>query len=202
MKSIKLERQTAPFRRGIDYTHRVRYNWASQRVYGRVIDAMCGCGYGTVYLRRGADEVDAFDISFDAISHAGAWFSPPLEQTRVNYFPVSFEHFHNYIENDADCVVCLEAIEHVDGDKFLDCCRKWLKPDGKLILSTPNQKKLKFNKEQFPFHVRHYTNDELDAMLDRHGFKTKETIGQGKVDLTDFVDAKSRYILKIATIRP
>ncbi|WP_338441298.1 class I SAM-dependent methyltransferase [Synechococcus elongatus IITB4] len=85
-----------------------------------------------------------------------------------------------------DAIFALEVIEHmIDTDLFLERCHSFLKPKGKLILSTPNiaclqnRARLALGKYQYLMeyrnaihHVRMYTVPTLLNHLEEKGFKT------------------------------
>ncbi len=68
-----------------------------------------------------------------------------------------------------DVIVSIETIEHVDNEKAIRTLAGKLKKNGLLIVSTPNQEKLPFTKEMFPFHLKHLTTDEFESLLTKNG---------------------------------
>lgn len=81
-----------------------------------------------------------------------------------------------------DFIICLEVIEHIEDDKkALKNMFNLLKPSGKLIISTPSKNaplyKLgvagKFDKRVG--HLRRYSLEELERMLDEVGFTILES---------------------------
>jgi SAM-dependent methyltransferase len=65
-----------------------------------------------------------------------------------------------------DCVVAVEVIEHVEADgAFVDQVNRVLKDDGTFLLTTPNGD---WVENTNPDHKRHYTRDELKALLLEH----------------------------------
>ncbi len=143
----------------IQAEHEGRYRWAATVVAGReVLDAGCGVGYGAEMLAEaGASRIVGLDVSPEAVEDAvfragaiGQFEVGDLE--RMPFAPRSF-----------DVVVCFEAIEHVNrGELALDELRRVLRPDGLLILSSPNRHVyLPGN----PYHVHEYTPSELHAAL-------------------------------------
>jgi SAM-dependent methyltransferase len=62
-----------------------------------------------------------------------------------------------------DCVVAVEVLEHVErDDRFVAQVRRVLKPGGVFLMTTPNGD---FVKNTNPDHIRHYTRDQLVALL-------------------------------------
>ncbi|HMJ05584.1 MAG TPA: class I SAM-dependent methyltransferase [Chthoniobacterales bacterium] len=73
-----------------------------------------------------------------------------------------------FADNSFDCCLCTEVMEHVAEDDrgFAELARV-LKPGGLLLITTPTPP-APFD----PAHVREgYTDDEMRAQLDRHGFE-------------------------------
>lgn len=139
--------------------HEARYWWAAGAVGGKeVLDAGCGVGYGAgILAEAGASRIVGVDIAGEAIENAilradpiGEFVVGDLEQ--LPFTPCSF-----------DVVVCFEVIEHVHRRELvLDELRRVLRPDGVLILSSPNRNVyLPGN----PHHVHEYTPSELHAAL-------------------------------------
>jgi len=94
-----------------------------------------------------------------------------------------------YDDNFFDIIVAGEIIEHIfDTDFFLEEVRRVLKPQGKLLISTPNLASL--GRRLFLFfgvsplvelspnepgsvgHIRYFTFKTLKDLLKKHGFKT------------------------------
>jgi len=139
--------------------HEGRYRWAAAVVAGHeVLDAGCGVGYGTEMLAEaGASRVVGLDASEeaveDAVFRAGA--SGEFVVGDLERMPFATRSF--------DVVVCFEAIEHVDAvDLALDELRRVLRPDGVLILSSPNRHVYMPGN---PYHVHEYTPGELHSAL-------------------------------------
>lgn len=79
-----------------------------------------------------------------------------------------------------DTIVAGELIEHLsDFGGFLDCCRRHLEPDGKLVMTTPNpwsfhrfkQALLRDNVDCNPEHTCWLDERTLRQLLKRHGFE-------------------------------
>lgn len=65
-----------------------------------------------------------------------------------------------------DCIVAVEVLEHVENDEaFVAEVERVMKDDGKFIMTTPNGEAVPNNN---PDHKRHYTRQELIALLQRH----------------------------------
>jgi SAM-dependent methyltransferase len=99
-----------------------------------------------------------------------------------------------------DLIVSLDLIEHFQREealRFLDLCFAALKPDGRLILQTPNA--------DSPFGLQHLYNDithewvynvnQLTRLLHRAGFAEIEPREQGPVPLGYSLSSTARWII-------
>jgi 2-polyprenyl-3-methyl-5-hydroxy-6-metoxy-1,4-benzoquinol methylase len=120
----------------VEAEHIARYRWATAFCEGRrVLDAGCGVGYGAGLLKQaGAAEVVAVDLSEAVIEVARG------EVPEGVICAVADLHTLDYPDDSFDLVVCFEVIEHVDEqDRVLDQLARVLRPDGLLLISSPNR---------------------------------------------------------------
>ncbi len=168
------ERQTATTFADIRLDHRLRYEWADQRIPANTfgIDAFCGNGYGTWLLGHGRTLL-GIDGSPEAVELASLHYRLPGTFFSNQYFPFDLpqERF--------DFVVSLESIEHVDaGADLFKRLYQSLKPGGQLIYSTPCEELLPHKKMNNHFHFKHYTVRETFELAESHGMKIAEWAGQ------------------------
>ncbi|MDA8109073.1 MAG: class I SAM-dependent methyltransferase [Betaproteobacteria bacterium] len=70
-----------------------------------------------------------------------------------------------------DVVVCLEVLEHIhDHEGALREIGRVLKPHGHLVISVPYRHWFPVY-EPLMGHLRHYTRDDLEGLLARHGYR-------------------------------
>lgn len=156
-----------------------RYRWAANMVADKdVLDAACGTGYGSTMLAHaGARRVVGLDLSPEAIAHATQCTRPRLAFIVGSVTDLPFPN------GAFDLYISFETIEHIDDhDAFLREARRVLKPQGMLLLSTPNRvltnPRLPANGKPFNrYHVREYKREELLALVTRH-FSSCEFFGQ------------------------
>ena len=73
---------------------------------------------------------------------------------------------------------CSEVIEHVDEPQpFLTAARQWLAPGATLVVTVPGGPMSAFDRHVG--HRRHYTIDDLAALLEASGFTVDECGGAG-----------------------
>lgn len=162
--------------------HNARYVFAANFVSDKhVVDCAFGNGVGTrVFIRRKPLAIHAFDLDEGAILYA----LRQLDKNNV-FFEKTFALSLPLQEGSIDVFICLETIEHIQDDNgFVSEISRVLKPEGLLILSTPNRlitnpglglKEKPWNH----FHVREYSPSELQAVLEKH-FEIGDWYGQNK----------------------
>jgi 2-polyprenyl-3-methyl-5-hydroxy-6-metoxy-1,4-benzoquinol methylase len=162
--------------------HNARYNFAANFVSGKhVVDCACGNGVGThFFIQRGPSVIYGFDLDEGAIQYASGQY----DENNVFFEKISALPFP-LPNGSIDVFICLETLEHIqDDNEFVREISRVLKPEGLLILSTPNRlitnpglglKEMPWNH----FHVREYTPSELQAALENH-FEIQDWYGQNK----------------------
>jgi 2-polyprenyl-3-methyl-5-hydroxy-6-metoxy-1,4-benzoquinol methylase len=143
----------------IDAEHRGRYWWAAQIAAGKdVLDVACGTGYGTSILRSaGAASVTAADVDPSAVAAAAGRLGDGATVLRADLRELPLE------DDSFDLVVCWETIEHVEeGERAIAELRRVLRPDGLLLISSPNPAVYPPGNEH---HVHEYSADELVRMV-------------------------------------
>jgi len=164
----------------IEEEHQARYKFAEQFVKDKVVlDIACGVGYGTKHLKDAqARHVFGVDISDQVINYAKTHYST----TGVEFQCLNATNL-NFDRSCFDVIVSFETIEHLsdaDRNAYLQELQRVLKPDGILLLSTPNRRVTSpgQTKPRNSHHVREYTLKELEAILLQYGFVVTDTFGQ------------------------
>ena len=154
----------------IAYEHWHRYAFARQFAAGkRVLDAACGEGYGSALLGAVASSVVGVDIDASAIAHASECYGEGAgEGARVRFVTGSCSALP-LPDASVDAVVSFETIEHLDAadqPKMLAEFARVLKPDGLLVISSPN-KRLYSDARGYvnEFHRHELYRDGLAALL-------------------------------------
>lgn len=146
--------------------HLHRYHVSLDHVAGRsVLDVASGEGYGSALLATRAARVVGVDLSHEAVAHAQAQYRSDNLQFRVgsaSSLPLESSSF--------DVVVSFETLEHLsEHDEMLTEIARVLKPDGLLILSTPDKKYYTDQRNhQNPFHVKELYREEFRSLVLRY----------------------------------
>jgi SAM-dependent methyltransferase/GT2 family glycosyltransferase len=119
------------------YEHLQRYDFASQFCAGkRVLDVGSGEGYGSNMLATVAESVIGIDLAPDATQ----WAARKYGRANLKFVCGSGTAIPLGQNSSFDVAVCFELLEHIEEqDVLLVEIKRLLKPNGILILSTPNR---------------------------------------------------------------
>ena len=172
------ERQTSPTLDGIKPDHKQRYLWCAENLpkNAHILDGACGNGYGSYILATANKNfrVTGVDVSEEAVVFAKEHYQ--ATQDNPSYVCSDILNFDITGASHYDFIVCFETLEHIVEDDALIANYALL--TDKLIISSPNEIFNAWTKEDYPFHVRHYTLEEMTALLNKHGFKVDHVYTQ------------------------
>ncbi len=101
----------------------------------------------------------------------------------------------NYVDNKFDLVVSLAVLEHIKNpDLFLSECKRVLKNNSHIYLSTPNWK---YSKDTFwndPTHVKPYSEKSLKDILTLKGFRNVEILPNLRCKSRWWYEGKFRFL--------
>jgi GT2 family glycosyltransferase/ubiquinone/menaquinone biosynthesis C-methylase UbiE/glycosyltransferase involved in cell wall biosynthesis len=154
-----------PSERGrLAYEHYHRYAACLDAARDKIVlDIACGEGFGTELLSQRARKVIGIDID-----------QPTVIQAKELY-----GHIKNISFCTGDCrliplksasidlVVSFETIEHIERHQtFIDEVARVLRPDGVLIISTPDKENYREPGQENPFHVCELTSNQFAQTLE------------------------------------
>lgn len=146
--------------------HVSRYIWVFDKTKGKAtLDASCGEGYGTSWLRKNGIDVLGIDRSRMAFKSS--------EKREFLLGDVLFMPFRSCT---FDAIISFEVIEHLeDGNTYLSQISNLLKSHGIFLGSTPIRKKEKYldGRPKNPFHKREYYIDEIKDLLEKYFEKVR-----------------------------
>jgi len=169
--------------------HLHRYAIANELVRDKVVlDIASGEGYGSFILSKYASKVTGVDIDKETVFNAQKKYL----SNNLNYILGSADNIP-VDSNSVDVVVSFETIEHHDKhEEMLMEIKRVLKPDGILIMSSPDKK----NYSDIPnfknkFHIKELYFDEFECLIKKY-FKFSDFYVQKAFNLNsivaDFVD--------------
>jgi SAM-dependent methyltransferase len=172
--------------------HMARYRFAAGRLTpdSRVLDIGCAYGFGAEELAGAAREVTGLDTQADAVAYAQEHHAAP----NVTYEACDAMDY-TCAAASLDAITAFEVIEHLqDPCQLLARCVTWLKPGGRLIVSTPNKLVHLLMGVKWEFHEREYGYSELWDLLRSH-FEEKdiEILGQNAHMLAHFRGKRGRF---------
>lgn len=176
--------------------HRFAYEYAKLRIRpaDAVIEVGSGEGYGTNLLSERAARVVGLDIDRATVEHASKKYAS--EKVRFALYDGSAIPFP---DSTFDLAVSFQVIEHIrdDAGHVAEICRI-LKPDGILVLTTPNRN-YRLRPGQKPwnrFHIREYDPQQLEATL-RKSFPDALVMGiRGSEEVQAIEQARVAWALK------
>lgn len=158
---------------------RKRLSWETHRIRlfrrflkrGRILDVGSGRGYFLLACREAGYEVEGFDVSEDAAEYVRNTLKIPVTTGKPDNVP--------FKEGSFDVVTMWHSLEHTENPHtYLDAARRWLRPDGLLVVDVPNYLSTDASKNwekwdgwSLPYHFFHFTPESLDQMLAQHGFE-------------------------------
>lgn len=154
--------------------HVNRYKFAIEKLYleEKILDAACGCGYGSWMLHEDGKDVTGLDISEHALNFAKSFWSGP----KYIKADVQAQTLDCY-----DAIISFETLEHLPHPDL--ALRKFRNStSGLLLASVPNQDIYPFDSEKFkndPYpHLRHYTPREFEDLLESADFEVLDKFCQ------------------------
>lgn len=146
-----------------DYEHLPRYEYASHLATGgNVLDFGCGTGYGARRLAAAALNVLAVDIDEVALDYA-----------RSGHDMDNLQFLRNADLGDSleaeqfNLITCFEVIEHISAEQqgeLMKNLAKLLKPEGVLLISTPNPTVTALYGEN-PYHLHEMKLEEFRTLV-------------------------------------
>ncbi|MDD5697544.1 MAG: methyltransferase domain-containing protein [Victivallaceae bacterium] len=144
-----------------------RYYWAGEYCRGKdTAELACGTGQSAGYLSRLAKSYVAGDISREVLELARGHYGE-----RINFIEAD-AHELPFGDHSKDVVILFEAVYYLkDIDKFLQECKRVLRPGGKLLIVTANKDLYDFHPSKYA--VKYYGVVELRELLTKHGFQAE-----------------------------
>lgn len=136
----------------------------------KILEIGSGLGYLTYALRQAKYDIVGLDISKEAVDRANKHFGDYF--VHANLFDYVVQKPKSY-----DVVILTEVIEHVENPfEFIEAIFKLLKPDGKMVMTTPNKsiapKDIIWDSEAPPIHHWWFTENSIQLLSQKLGAAT------------------------------
>ena len=144
-----------------------RYYWAGRFCAGKdVIEVACGTGQGLGYLANMAGSFEGGDYSDNILAIARRHYGERIHLSRFDAQAMPCP------DKSKDVVILFEAIYYIpDAERFVQECKRILRPDGVVLLATANKDLYDFNPS--PHSYRYYGVPELNELFSKYGFKAR-----------------------------
>lgn len=174
-----------------------RYKFAARLLErrDRVVDAGCGHGLGSVFLRPFCAHVTAVDTDGELIAHCESAYG---DLDRLDFALADVRELQA-LGTTFDAAVSMDVIEHLsleDGRRMLESIHAAVRPGGLVVVGTPNARSAEFaSKRRLATHEHEYTPTELRELLtDVFGRSmmfsmTDEAVGTGFTELAWYLMA-------------
>jgi len=144
-----------------------RYYWAGNYCKGKdVIETACGTGQGLGYLQSVSGSFEAGDYSEEILSIARKYYANRIRLTRFDARNMPFP------DGSKDVIIMFEAVYYIpDAAKFVQECKRILRPEGKVLIATANKNLYDFNPS--PYSYRYYGVKDMRDLFSQYGFDTE-----------------------------
>jgi len=146
------------------FEHLHRYALASEISKGKIVlDIACGEGYGSFLISKVANYVFGIDLDKAAVQHAKNKYGKTRENICFKTGSASEIPLEN---NSIDVVVSFETIEHHnEHEQMMKEIKRILKPNGVLLISSPDKKYYNQIVPNNPYHVKELHFTEFQNLL-------------------------------------
>lgn len=144
----------------LSHTNKVRFAAVSKLCHGKIIELGCGPGHLAKMISDCNLNVTGVEIN-----------GKKIRQAQERHPQITFIHSDicelTLPSDSFDTVILAEVLEHVSEEKgaeILGKARDLIKPDGRIIISVPNEQHI-----PHPNHVREFSQKDLKSMLGQFG---------------------------------
>ncbi len=151
------------------------YGWIAKRfqdcVRGTVLELGCGAGMVLDHYLPRCERVIAVDVNPELLTKLQARF--PAHKVQARQADLRGD-WHELADVKADVAIALDVVEHFeDHDAFVEKLKARLRPGGTAAIKVPAQANLYGAMDKASGHWRRYDAADLQALFERHGFRTR-----------------------------
>lgn len=176
--------------------HLHRYSLASMFVENKVVlDIASGEGYGSFLMSKVANKVVGVDIDKSAIAQANSKY----KNNNLSFLCGSADKIP-LDDHSVDVLISFETIEHHDKhEEMFQEIKRVLKPNGILIMSSPDKKYYSDLQKNNPYHIKELYLEEFENLANTY-FKNVKLYFQNCINGNSVIgDVTSFQNLKIVT---
>lgn len=159
------------------YVYKYLTKLINKHGFEKLVDVGCGVGTKLSFVNKKCPNVNIIGIDQEApikfckeTYKFGKWFSDDFENPK--------EDDRSLNEAKGDILICSDVIEHVlNPDKLLAYLKTKVRPDGYIIISTPERdlsRGKSHNVSPNKHHIREWNREELTKYLTESGFKIED----------------------------
>ena len=173
---------------------RYRFALAYMRAHDTILDAGCGCGYGTFLLAGTSARVVGIDQDAESIDYARTFYN----SDNITWVCSSIEKYKGMLKSFSR-IVCFETIEHCKSPEILiDSLSEMLCDGGILICSVPVIPTKHFN----PFHKHDLTDSSFTEIFTYRGYNIIDKLFQEETYLNLVVSKSANPDLEAQPVIP
>ena len=128
---------------------------------GKVLDV--GCGPGFLLARLSSPHREVYGIEISSAVKLAKIYATEASVCAADARKLPFK------SNNFDWLLCIEVLEHIEGDEAIKECLRVLKPGGKALFSVPNKNGP--GDGRTPGHVRSFTFASFVKYVQQVGFE-------------------------------
>lgn len=142
----------------------------------KILDIACGQGEGVRQLAQTQNEILGVDLNDEYLNNAKEHFS---DLNNIKFHLADAQKFSR--PNQFDVITSMHTLEHLPNPlKFLKLCHLNLKPGGVLMIEVPVLLPKPLGEPLYPFHIKEFTIQELEKLLNKAKFKTIKKFGRSR----------------------
>ncbi len=144
-----------------------RYRWATRLGAGKdILEVACGSGVGLGMLEKSARSIRAGDITPSLVAKVKETYGDRIDVSHIDAHSLPLH------DESLDVVIMFEALYYLPNpEDFVAECRRVLRSNGLVLLTTANKDAPDFNES--PFSEKNWGIGALAELFSQHGFEAE-----------------------------